>query len=136
MRHTEIPRHVIRVVLAYREKRVNVIGCRPDQTDRLRSIGFTEPIQEQILPLERATYRHLQCPLQWCRKTEEQRIRKIYHVETGFPPEPVQKLPDLLLLKSLLTTKHRDRQLAETFRVDTDLPLRRQPQRPCRVPQL
>ena len=45
-RHAEISGHVISVVAADRKKHINVVGGGPNQIERLRSIWFTETVEE------------------------------------------------------------------------------------------
>ena len=108
---------------------------RANQRHRLAAIFMAEAVEEQILALQRAADRRLQLAAQRRGEAEQQRVRQVDDVEARLAAQPLQQLGDFLGLESALAAQHRDGHLAEAAGVDLDLPLRRQPDHPGRIPQ-
>ncbi len=96
---------------------------------------MAEAVEEQVLALQRAADRRLQLAAKRRREAEQQRVRQVDDVEARLAAQPPEQLGDLLGLESALAAQHGDGHLAKALRIDLDLPLRRQPDHPGRVPQ-
>ena len=134
-RDAEIARHVVEVVPADRQERVDVRAGRADQIHRLLLPGLAEAVEEQVLALQRAADRRLQRPLERFGEPEQQRVGQVDDVEPRLGLQPVEQLRNLLALEALVAAQHRDGHLAEALRIDLDLTLRRELDDPFGVPQ-
>ncbi len=133
-RDPEIPRHVIQIVLAHGHEGIDMASGRANQCESLLPVCSLEPVEKQVLSLQRAADRRAELAAQGLRQPEQERVRQVDHVERRLPAQPVEELPDLLRLESSLPPQHRDGHLAEALRIDLDLPLRGQADHPRSIP--
>ena len=108
---------------------------RPNQVERLLPVRLAEPVEEQILALQRAADRHAKRTAHRRRQADQQRVRQVDDVEGALGGQPVEHLADLLALEALLPPQHRHRQLAKALGIDLDLALRRHADDPVGIPE-
>src|SRR6185369_7544678 len=105
-----------------------------DQIEGLRTVGVLKIIEEEIFTLKCAKYRDVQLLFEWTSQTEQQRVGKIDHVGRRLIFHPINKLEDLLALKTVFTFQDGHRHLAQHLWIRGDRPPRCKTQNRFRIP--
>src|SRR5689334_3237008 len=91
-----------------------------DQIECLGAVGVLQSIKKEVFALECAEDRRVQCLLEGLSETEQQRVRKIDDVGRRLVLDPINKLEDLLTLKSVFTFQDGNSHLAKHLGIRRD----------------
>ena len=113
-------RHEFRAVIADGDEVIDVADLFADQVQRLIAIGRSQTVEEQLLALQRAAHRPIQCFAKRRRQRDKQGVGKVDDVRQRLVADPVEQLVEFFAEHAVGRREHRDRQIAQQFGIVGD----------------